>query len=393
MARIGIFGGSFNPPHLGHKFAVQEFQRKLSLDTVLVIPAAEPPHKQLSSNSPKAEMRLKMTELLFRDLEGVQVLDLELQRKGPSYTADTVTELKKRYPEDELFLLMGTDMFFSFSKWYHPEVICETAALVVAHRNQDDKTAVRETAQMLKDKYQARTEFLENEFLPYSSTSVRAMLAFGCGEKYLSPEVYQFIVQNRLYYTGENFKNLSFEKLSEISLSLHKASRVQHVIGCSRTAARLAELYGENPDTARRAGILHDITKALSGEEQLHLCEKYAIILNQFERQHPKLLHAKTGAAVAKYVFGEPEIVSDAINWHTTGKANMTLMEKIVYLADYMEPNRDFEGVEKLRSLTFENLDAALHLGLQMSVDQLNRRGLEIDPNSLAALHSLEDKE
>lgn len=393
MARIGIFGGSFNPPHLGHRLAVVEFQKKLNLDSVLLIPAAVPPHKQLSSNSPDADLRFRMTEILFEDLDFAKVLDIELRREGPSYTADTLTELRKEYPKDELFLLMGTDMFFSFSKWYHPEVISGIATLVVAHRNEDDLTALRETAESLYEKYKTRTEFLENDFLPYSSTSVRAMLAFRCGEKYLAPEVYRFIKEHELYYTAENFKNLPFERLSEISLSLHKANRVQHVIGCSETAAKLAELYGEDPVAARRAGILHDVTKALNGEEQLHLCEKYAIILNQFERKYPKLLHAKTGAAIAGSLFGESELVSDAINWHTTGKAHMTTMEKVVYLADYMEPNRKFEGVEQLRQLTFQNLDDALHLGLQMSVDQLHRRGLEVDPNSLAALHSLEEKE
>lgn len=393
MARIGIFGGSFNPPHLGHRLAVLEFQKKLSLDRVLLIPSAVPPHKQLSSNSPDAKTRFHMTELLFRDLDFAEVLDLELRRQGPSYTADTLAELKKIYPEDDLYLLVGTDMFYSFARWYHPDRISELATLVAAHRKEDDIQAMEAAAKNLREKFNTKIEFLKNDFLPYSSTSARAMLAFRCGEKYLSPEVYQYICENQLYYTNTDFRNLPFERLSEISLSLHKASRVQHVKGCSETAAKLAELHGENATEARRAGILHDVTKALNGEEQLHLCEKYAIILNQFERHHPKLLHAKTGAVMARKLFGESEIVADAINWHTTGKANMTTMEKIVYLADYMEPNRDFDGVEELRRLTFEDLDAALLMGLRMSVEQLNRRGLEIDPNSLAALHSLEDTE
>ena len=393
MARIGIFGGSFNPPHLGHRLAVAEFQKKLNLDTVLVVPSAVPPHKQLSSNSPDAASRLEMTRLLFKDMESVRVLDLEFKRNGPSYTADTLAALKNSYPEDRLFLLMGTDMFLSFSRWYRPESISALATLVVAHRSEDDILSLQGNAQKLSERFGTETLFLENSFLPYSSTSVRAMLAFHCGEKYLSEDVYHFICKNKLYYTAENFKNLPFERLSEVSLSLHKPNRVQHVIGCSETAAKLAELYGENAVEARRAGILHDITKALNGSEQLHLCEKYDIILNQFERNYPKLLHAKTGAAIARCVFGESEVIADAINWHTTGKAHMTTMEKIVYLADYMEPNRNFEGVDELRRLTYKDLDAALHLGLQMSVEQLNRRGLEVDPNSLAALHSLEDKE
>ena len=392
MARIGIFGGSFNPPHLGHMLAVREFQKKLGLDLVLLIPASIPPHKELSSNSPDANARMEMTRLSARDIENARVLDIELARDGASYTSDTLKELRTRYPDDELFLLMGTDMFFSFEKWYHPEIICELATLAVVHRNAESTQQLADCAQRLREKFAARIEMVENEYLPHSSTSVRAMLAFGAAEEYLAPQVAEYIRENNLYYVGEDMKQLPFERLSEISLSLHAAKRVRHVIGCSQTAEELAKFYGEDPMVAKRAGILHDITKALNAQEQLHLCEKYDIILNQFERENPKLLHAKTGATIAKCIFGESEAVCRAIYWHTTGKAQMTTMEKIIYLADYMEPNRDFEGVEKMRHLAYSDLNAALRLGLQMSVDHVTRRGAEVDPNSLAALHCLEAK-
>lgn len=390
MARIGIFGGSFNPPHLGHILAVREFQKKLALDRVLLIPASIAPHKQLSSNSPDSETRLILTRLAVQGLENVEVLDVELRREGISYTADTVRELKGMYPNDELFLLMGTDMFFSFEKWYHPERITKYATLAVAHRDSDRMQGILDCADRLKEKFGARVCCVENEYLPHSSTSVRAMLAFGCAQKYLAPQVLDYIRENKLYYVGENLKNLPFERLKAISLSLHVAKRVPHVIGCSDTAVELAAKYGANETDAQRAGILHDITKALNAQEQLHLCEKYDIILNQFERDNPKLLHAKTGATIAKQVFGENEAVYHAIYWHTTGKTGMSTLEKIIYLADYMEPNRDFAGVEELRVLTEKNLDDALRMGLRMSVDQLTSRGMQIDPNSMSALRSLE---
>ncbi len=392
MARVGIFGGSFNPPHLGHMLAVREFQKKLGLDLVLLIPASIPPHKELSSNSPDAKARLEMTRLAAQDIENTQVLDIELTRHGASYTADTLRELRVRYPNDELFLMMGTDTFFSFEKWYHPERITQIATLAVVHRNADSTQQLADCALRLREKFGARIEMVENEYLPHSSTSVRAMLAFGCADEYLAPQVVEYIKNNRLYYVGEDLKRLPFERLREVSLSLHAAKRVRHVIGCSQTAEDLAKFYGEDLTVARRAGILHDITKALNAEEQLHLCEKYDIILNQFERENPKLLHAKTGATIARYVFGEDDAVHRAINWHTTGRAQMSMMEKIIYLADYMEPNRDFEGVEELRRLVYSDIDAALRMGLRMSVDHVTRHGAQVDPNSLAALHCLEAK-
>lgn len=392
MARIGIFGGSFNPPHLGHILAVREFREKLSLDRVLLIPAASPPHKTLTANSPAAEHRLEMTRLAAAELPYAEVSDIELRREGASYTADTIEALRARYPQDEFFLLMGTDMFLSFGAWYHPERIAAQATIAVAHRSADNAQQLRDCAQKLKENMNVNTVFAENEYLPHSSTSVRALLAFQAAEAYLDPAVLDYIQRNNLYFSRTDLKGLSFDRLQEVSLCLHNRKRVPHVIGCSETAERLARKYGADETDAKRAGILHDVTKALNGQEQLQLCDQYAMILNNFERMNPKLLHAKTGAVVAERVFGENPAVCDAIRWHTTGRAEMTVLEKIIYLADYMEPNRSFEGVEELRRVTEQDLDEAVYLGLTMTIEQLKSSRREIDRNSGAALRWFEER-
>lgn len=386
MAKIGIFGGSFDPPHLGHILALQEFQQKLSLDRVLVIPANNPPHKQLAFCGASAEQRLHMTRLAVQDLPYAEVSDLELRREGKSYTADTVEELRKLYPEDEFFLMMGTDMFLSFSSWHDPQRITAQATLVAACRIEDKTGKLSTCAQRLREEMGAKCILLQNDFLPYSSTVTRAMLAFGCGEEYVPCKVYSYICDNGLYYLGADLRRMEFERLKTVSLSLHDRKRVPHVIGCSDTALALAEQYGADVEDARRAGILHDITKALPPQEQLKLCQCYGIILDHFYRENPKLLHAKTGSVIAERVFGENEEVCQAICWHTTGKARMTLLEKILYLADYVEPNRSFESVKPLRALTFQDLDRAMALGLQMTMEQLQGQDRAIDPNSQAAL-------
>lgn len=392
MARIGVFGGSFNPPHLGHLLAVREFQRALSLDRVLLVPAATPPHKALSANSPSARERFEMTILAASQLPFAEVSDLELRREGASYTADTLVELRGAYPNDELYLLMGTDMFLSFDRWYQPERIAALATLAVAHRSEDKAEKLQAQAAALEKAFHVRTVFVDNEFLPHSSTSVRALLAFGAAEEYLAPAVLAYIQKNHLYFCGADLKNLPFDRLQEVSLCLHNPKRVAHVQGCSETAALLAEKFGANVTDARRAGILHDITKALNSQEQLNLCANYGMILTQFQRENPKLLHAKTGAAVAERIFGENTAVCEAICWHTTGKANMTTLEKIIYLADYMEPNRNFDGVEELRRLTYADLDEAMYLGLQMTAEQLRSRGSEIDEHTLSAMGFFEER-
>jgi nicotinate-nucleotide adenylyltransferase len=154
----------------------------------------------------------------------------------------------------------------------------------------------------------------------------------------------------------------------------------------------LAKHWGADVTDAARAGILHDITKALDGPLQLTLCEAYGKILSDFSRKYPKTLHALTGSLVAEVVFGENPEVVEAIRSHTTGKADMTALQKIIYIADYMEPCRDFPGVEKLRHLAFTDLDAALKLGLEMTLEHLANQGNEVSPESQDALRFLNRK-
>jgi nicotinate-nucleotide adenylyltransferase len=161
---------------------------------------------------------------------------------------------------------------------------------------------------------------------------------------------------------------------------------VAHVLGCRDTAVELARHWGADETDAARAGLLHDITKALDGPHQLTLCREYGIVLDAFSNKNPKTLHALTGSLVAQRIFGENDAVVSAIRHHTTGKADMNLLQKIIYVADYMEPNRDFPGVEQLRHLAFTDLDAALKLGLEMTLELLVQQGREVSPESLEAL-------
>lgn len=388
MARIGIYGGSFNPPHIGHVKAAQEMISLLALDRLFIIPAAMPPHKQLPDGTPAPEERLELCRLAFSSVSGAEVSDIEINRSGVSYTVDTVKELKAQYPDDEIFLLMGTDMLLSFENWYCPDEIAKHVTLAVMHRYDNDAKldqSVRETVSRIESDLHAKVICVENHPIETSSTEVRRMIVMDCLDGLLPQETVDFIREHGYYLHGVERRNLPFDELKEASLSLHDAKRIPHVIGCCETAQELAAQYGANVTDAARAGILHDVTKALSEDAQRLLCDRYQIALTDSERENGKLLHAKTASAVAKYIFGENECVCDAIYWHTTGKADMTLLEKIIYIADYMEPNRDFPGVETLRELVAKDLDAALLEGFRMSLELLKSRGKVIDPNSFQA--------
>lgn len=389
--KIGVYGGTFNPPHLGHLISARFAMEYLELDRLIFMPAGDPPHKDLPQGSPPAETRLELTALAADSmlLPGrVEVSDMEVRREGKSYTAETLTELHDQYPDDELWLLMGTDMFLTLQNWKKPELICSLAHLAAFARTQADTGEMLEIqAKYLRETYKAQCAVIQlPQITPVSSTQLRELLAAGKGREYLPPAVYGYILRNGLYGTHANLKALNHEDMTACSLSMVYAKRHAHILGVAQTAVELARRWGEDEELAFRAGILHDCTKYLSLEEHLAICEKYGLELDEMERQSAKLLHSKTGAALARHMYGQPDQVYWAIYWHTTGRADMTLLEKIVYLADYMEPNRKFDGVEDLRRLCCEDLDKALLLGVRMSVEDLNERGVPIHQNTQGAM-------
>ena len=390
MQRIGIYGGTFNPPHVGHVRAAEFALQAMKLDKLLVIPSCISPHKQLPAGSPTPEQRLQMVRAAFSGIGGVEVSDLELCRGGSSYTYETVEQVKALYPDSRLFLFMGTDMLLSFDSWRNPEQILKNAELAVFYRGDpEEKQRIEEKLPWFDAKGSA-VHLVENPVTDISSTDLRRLLVFGCAKPFLIPGVLDYITENRLYGATDSYRNLSMEELEQVVVSLLKPNRVNHVLGCRQTARELAELHGADPVDAQRAALLHDITKALDGALQLTVCSEYGINLDSFSANNPKTLHALTGSLVAQRIFGESDAVVAAIRSHTTGKADMNTLEKIIYVADYMEPNRDFPGVEQLRSLACSDLDSALKLGLEMTLSMLRKQGREISPESAQALAFLE---
>lgn len=152
-----------------------------------------------------------------------------------------------------------------------------------------------------------------------SSTDLRTMLAKGEGVNLLPPAVYGYILREGLYGTRADLKRLPLRELRPIALSYLKNKRIPHVLGTEQEAIRLAERYGADVEKARVAALLHDCTKKLNMEEQLELCGRYGIQLDELEQKALKLLHAKTGAAIARDVFGVDDEIYNAIWWHTTG--------------------------------------------------------------------------
>ncbi len=179
------------------------------------------------------------------------------------------------------------------------------------------------------------------------------------------------------------------EEMRKGILSRLRGYRYEHTLGCERAARKLAERFGGDPEKAGVAALLHDITKHLSPQEQLNLCEKYGIIPCTVEKSEPKMLHGKTAAAIAREEYGMPEEICDAIACHTTGRHGMTLLDKILYLADYIEDTRDFSGVEKARKLARQDIDRALLYCYDQTLTDLVERGKLIHSDTVAAYNDM----
>ena len=283
---------------------------------------------------------------------------------------------------------LASDTFFA------PEEIAELAKIVAFYRNESDTAAAfAAQAEKLRARFGGSFEALAlDRVIEVSSTALRAGMASGTSEAMLEPQVYGYILREHLYGTNLDLKRLTVQQLRPIALSYLKAKRCAHVLGTAATAVKLAEKYGADVHRAEVAGLLHDCTKKLSMPEQLALCEKYGIALDALEKKALKLLHAKTGAALARDVFGVDDEIYNAILWHTTGKPDMTVLEKVIYLADFIEPTRDFPGVDALRRTVWGDLDRGLLMGLEMTVEEMEEMGNPIHVNTLAARDYLKGK-
>lgn len=393
--RIGIYGGTFNPIHNGHITAARAAADQLGLDKLLLMPANVPPHKVLPSGSASPAQRMEMAALAAGAVGKLaQADDTELHRTGKSYTSDTLRQLKAAYPDDELWLLMGSDMFLSLHTWHEPEVICALANIGAFHRvegGEDDAFTAQK--QRLETALGARVAVIDNpEVIDLSSTRVREALAHGDGREYVPTAVWGYILREQLYGTHTDLHHLTPDALRPIAMSYLKPKRMPHVLGTEAEAVRLAQRYGADETDARIAALLHDCTKKLDMDEQLALCAEYGLELDELEQKALKLLHSRTGAELARRTFAVNDAVYSAIRWHTTGHAHMTMLEKILYLADYIEPTRDFDGVEALRKTVYEDLDKGMLLGLTMTIQEMEELGNPVHHNTADARNYLIEK-
>lgn len=370
--RIGVFGGSFHPVHNGHLALARHAAEALGIDRVLFVIDRIPPHKTLAEGATD-EQRLSILRLATADEPRFAVETMELSREGTSYTVDTLKELTERYPDAELYFFMGSDMLHSFTTWRMPETIAKLATLVCTVRP-GEGGGEEATAADLKARYGAKVILL-TEVSPLSSTLVRSRIRDALPITDMIPAK----AAHYIYLHG-CYQPAALMPMYERLQAELKPERMEHTAYVLETAIGLAARFGADGKQARLAALLHDCAKYLPKDELLAFADTEPPML--------PILHAPAGAVRARDVYGvtDPEVLS-AIRLHTTGDADMTLLDKIIYLADMIEPSRAFDGVDEIRNAG--SVDDMMRLALSRSIWYIKERGNPLHPATVRAYTSL----
>lgn len=375
--RLGILGGTFDPIHMAHLAFAEQAREGAHLDAVLFIPAGMPVFKLDRDIAPGAD-RLAMCRLAVASNPRFAVCGIEVEREGLTYTVDTLRELREAYPANvELCLITGSDTAATILKWRNAADIASLAELIVGQRpgaalSAEDVSRIEQGGFTLR--------LVDVSALDVSSSDLRSRICAGKSPRYLTLDAVVDYIHARCLYQSDEKGGCPMSKanaatgtvaeaedalgcidvLSDAFFEARKADlagrvkpkRFRHSLGVSETAASMARTYGGDVRLARLAGLLHDWDKGYDDDgararvDELGLTDELASYRNM-----PHLLHGPTAAAALKRDFPSlPAELLQAIARHTTGAPDMTDLDMIVYVADAIEPSRDYEGIDELRS-------------------------------------------
>ena len=380
MRKIGILGGTFNPIHKGHLALGIAAMEQYDLEEVWLMPSKLPPHKSHFAMLSE-EHRLAMTKLAAQTDDRFFASDFELRREGLTFTADTLELLTTQHPDVKFYFIVGGDSLIKFKTWRRPERILELATLLGAGRAGYEEKAVNEAAEDLRRLFpQAEVGTVILPDHPISSNEIREAFYTGRAKRikqYLPEAVWEYLQEHNLY------AKMNFAELDAEMQRILPRKRYLHSVAVAHLAAAYAVSLGHTPEQALIAGILHDCAKAYSDEQLVTDCDKFSIPVTEVERRNGFLLHGKLGAfyAKTKYYITDEEILS-AVSYHTTGRPGMTDLEKVVFLADYLEPFRTQPTepeLNEIRRIAFEDIDKAVYLALKNTLRYLGECGQEMD--------------
>jgi nicotinate-nucleotide adenylyltransferase len=354
--KIGIFGGAFDPVHKEHVNICVWAKRQFDLDKVIVIPSGVSPHKSSDGLTADAHHGLEMAKIAFSAHEGVTVSDYEIKKPGPSYTYLTLRHFRQLYPNDKLFFIMGGDSFAGFLSWKKPGAILSECSLIVCGREGFD---LSDAAQEVEERFGKRALFCSYRGKKVSSTAIKVFLEFGVDvSEYLDEGVLRYIKRHNLYSNYRFYIDRLKRMLSE--------KRYVHTIFTVIKALELARRVGCDLKKTFIAAALHDCTKKLSDEKLRELGFVLAVDVPE------AAAHSVSGSFIARTIFKvKDRDILNSIRYHTTGRPGMSLLEKVIYVADCIEETRNYEGVEELRKAVEEDFEKGFLMCMELTMNQL----------------------
>ncbi len=368
LQRIGILGGSFDPIHEGHLELARRARALAGLDFVYLTPMADPGHRETTAS---VAHRMEMCRLALEGEEGIRLSDVGIQ-PGVQYTIDTLHLLEKQHPDAVFYFIIGADKLPSLPYWQGARELFSLCDILCFPRTGIFTGEAMKKAEM----YGARVQLLDVKEAPFSSTLIRARTALYEDAPGVKEKVLCYMAEQGLYR----------EDLLPRIRPMMNAHRFRHTQGVVKAAVRLACVHHLPVQKAALAALLHDIAKGMSQPELAQLAEHYQLVDTEKSLMIGAVLHGPVGAWLAKKQFNvQDEDVLNAIRYHTTGRANMTLFEMAVFVADAMEEGReDYPGLKKIRWLAEKSLPAAVLCsieGTKAFIGSSDQRAL--DPSTL----------
>jgi len=378
--RFAIMGGTFDPIHYGHLIAAEAVKHQLNVERVVFIPLGTSVHKTSQIVTPSRH-RFLMSAMAIESNPFFYISSIEIDRPGGSYTIDTILHLKSICDHDaEIFFITGADAVKEILTWKDSDHLVEICTVVAVTRPGHNTSDVP---------YKDLIQFLDVPALDISSSDIRSRVANGKTIKYLLPEAVEaYIYKHRLYSNNA----YDMEKLHQYVQSALSKKRYTHTLGVAKEAETLAKHHNADTNKAYVAGLLHDCAKEIPTCTQIEKCGQLGIKLDKLMREQTALIHSFLGAAIAEQELNiKDNEILNAIAYHTTGRKGMSLLEKIIFVADFIEPNRmPFDGLNELRELAYKNLDLALLKCMQQKIKNTKNKQQTVYPQGLEALEYYE---
>ncbi len=382
---IVIYGGTFDPPHFGHLFLAEVAREEQNAEQVIFLPAGDPPHKKNNKVTNSSD-RFNMVKLAVKDNPNFMVSNFEIKQEGPSYTAKTLKNFKTKGLK--VSFIIGADSLDEIFSWKNPEYILLNSKLLVLPRegyNIDDILMRGEYSNYLDN-----IKKLAVGRIDFSSSQIRDRIRLNKNIKYMTPfEVEEYIVRRRLYLKSNFEDNSKFDQIKDYLKNNMSGKRYQHTLRVVETATNLT-VDKDQVQKVRIAALCHDLCKGNSNSKLQELVKKSNWPLKSFEWSKESLLHGPASAYLTEKKFDiKDRQILEAIRYHTIGHPELDLIAKIVFLADKLEPGRDYPKRAEIYNLASKNIDKAILKLTNHNLKYLMDRNIEIHPNLILFRNSI----